>query len=101
MKIILLLLSSAVLAILSYGFFRVNVTDFYTYIETLEKPFDEKKFMKDFKKEAKNISIYTKDKEDKKALKKLLEKHDEYMNVVLYDDHELWMEALGKFLMNQ
>ena len=45
MKIILLLLSSAVLAILSYGFFRVNVTDFYTYIETLEKPFDEKKFL--------------------------------------------------------
>ena len=66
MKIILLLLSSAVLAILSYGFFRVNVTDFYTYIENSEKPFDEKKFMKDFKKEAKNISIYTKDKEDKK-----------------------------------
>lgn len=72
MKIILFLLSSAVLAILSYGFFRVNVTDFYTYIENSEKPFDEKKFMKDFKKEAKNISIYTKDKEDKKALKKLL-----------------------------
>ena len=46
MKIILLLLSSAVLAILSYGFFRVNVTDFYTYIETLEKPFDEKKILK-------------------------------------------------------
>ena len=42
MKIILLLLSSAVLAILSYGFFRVNVTDFYTYIENSEKPFDEK-----------------------------------------------------------
>lgn len=99
MKIILLLLSSAVLAILSYGFFRVNVTDFYTYIETLEKPFDEKKFMKDFKKEAKNISIYTKDKEDKKALKKLLEKHDEYMNVVLYDDSELYMDgSYGKIL---
>ena len=50
MKIVLLLLSSAVLAILSYSFFRVNVTDFYTYIENSEKPFDEKKFMKDFKK---------------------------------------------------
>ena len=99
MKIILLLLSSAVLAILSYGFFRVNVTDFYTYIENSEKPFDEKKFMKDFKKEAKNISIYTKDKEDKKALKKLLKKHDDYMNVTLYDDHELYMDgSFGKIL---
>lgn len=58
--------------------------------------------MKDFKKEAKNISIYTKDKEDKKALKKLLKKHDDYMNVTLYDDLNcIWMEALGKFLMNQ
>ena len=66
MKIILLLLSSAVLAILSYGFFRVNVTDFYTYIENSEKPFDEKKFMKDFKKEAKIFLFIQKIKKIKK-----------------------------------
>ena len=39
MKIVLLLLSSAILAILCYAFFRNNVTDFYTFIETVEKPF--------------------------------------------------------------
>lgn len=66
MKIILLLLSSAVLAILSYGFFRVNVTDFYTYIENSEKPFDEKKFMKDFKKELRIFLFIQKIKKIKK-----------------------------------
>lgn len=53
MKIVLLLLSSAILAILCYAFFRNNVTDFYTFIETVEKPFNEKTFIKDFKEEAK------------------------------------------------
>ena len=62
MKIVLLLLSSAILAILCYAFFRNNVTDFYTFIETVEKPFNEKTFIKGFKEEAKNISIYSKDK---------------------------------------
>ena len=71
MKIVLLLLSSAILAILCYAFFRNNVTDFYTFIETVEKPFNEKMFIKGFKEEAKNISIYSKDKNDKKELKKL------------------------------
>lgn len=66
MKIILLLLSSAVLAILSYGFFRVNVTDFYTYIENSEKPFDEKKFMKDFKKKLRIFLFIQKIKKIKK-----------------------------------
>ena len=64
MKIVLLLLSSAILAILCYAFFRNNVTDFYTFIETVEKPFNEKTFIKGFKEEAKNISIYSKDKND-------------------------------------
>lgn len=49
MKIVLLLLSSAILAILCYAFFRKNVTDFYTFIETVEKPFNEKTFIKGFK----------------------------------------------------
>lgn len=53
MKIVLLLLSSAILAILCYAFFRNNVTDFYTFIETVEKPFNEKMFIKGFKEEAK------------------------------------------------
>lgn len=53
MKIVLLLLSSAILAILCYAFFRNNVTDFYTFIETVEKPFNEKTFIKGFKEEAK------------------------------------------------
>ena len=48
MKIVLLLLSSAILAILCYAFFRNNVTDFYTFIETVEKPFNEKTFIKGF-----------------------------------------------------
>lgn len=99
MKIVLLLLSSAVLAVLSYSFFRENVLEFYTYIENVEKPFNEKTFIKDFKKEAKNISIYTKNKEDKKALKKLLKKHDDYVNVILYDDRELYIDgSFGKIL---
>ncbi len=64
-----------------------------------EKPFDEKTFMKGFKEEAKNISIYSKDKEDKKALKNLLKKHDDYTNVTLCDDHELYMDgSFGKIL---
>lgn len=99
MKIVLLLLSSAVLAVLSYSFFRENVTEFYTYIENVEKPFNEKTFIKDFKKEAKNISIYTKNKEDKKALKKLLKKHDDYVSVLLYDDRKLYIDgSFGKIL---
>lgn len=99
MKIVLLLLSSAVLAVLSYSFFRENVTEFYTYIENVEKPFNEKTFIKDFKKEAKNISIYTKNKEDKKALKKLLKKHDDYVTVILYDDRKLYIDgSFGKVL---
>lgn len=99
MKIVLLLLSSAVLAVLSYSFFRENVTEFYTYIENVEKPFNEKTFIKDFKKEAKNISIYTKNKEDKKALKKLLKKHDDYVTVILYDDRKLYIDgSFGKIL---
>ena len=99
MKIVLLLLSSAVLAILSYSLFRENVSEFYTYIENVEKPFNEKTFIKKFKKEAKNISIYTENKEDKKALKKLLKKHDDYMNVLLYDENELYIAgSFGKIM---
>ena len=55
MKIVLLLLSSAILAILCYAFFRNNVTDFYTFIETVEKPFNEKTFIKGFKEEIEKI----------------------------------------------
>lgn len=99
MKIVLLLLSSAILAILCYAFFRNNVTDFYTFIETVEKPFNEKMFIKGFKEEAKNISIYSKDKNDKKELKKLLKKHDDYMNLLLYDENESYIDSsLGKIL---
>ena len=99
MKIVLLLLSSAILAILCYAFFRNNVTDFYTFIETVEKPFNEKTFIKGFKEEAKNISIYSKDKNDKKELKKLLKKHDDYMNLLLYDEKESYIDSsLGKIL---
>lgn len=99
MKIVLLLLSSAILAILCYAFFRNNVTDFYTFIETVEKPFNEKTFIKGFKEEAKNISIYSKDKNDKKELKKLLKKHDDYMNLLLYDENESYIDSsLGKIL---
>ena len=89
MKIVLLLLSSAILAILCYAFFRNNVTDFYTFIETVEKPFNEKTFIKGFKEEAKNISIYSKDKNDKKELKNLLKKHDDYTNILLCNEKEL------------
>lgn len=88
MKIVLLLLSSAILAVLCYAAFRENVTVFYDYIEKIEKPFDEDKFMRNLKKEAKEINLYSKNKEDKKALKKLLKKHDIYTNVYMYDDSE-------------
>lgn len=99
MKIVLLLLSSAILAILCYAFFRNNVTDFYTFIETVEKPFNEKTFIKGFKEEAKNISIYSKDKNDKKELKKLLKKHDDYTDIFLYNEKKLYIDgSLGKIL---
>lgn len=99
MKIVLLLLSSAILAILCYAFFRNNVTDFYTFIETVEKPFNEKTFIKGFKEEAKNISIYSKDKNDRKELKKLLKKHDDYTDIFLYNEKELYIDgSLGKIL---
>ena len=94
MKIVLLLLSSAILAILCYAFFRNNVTDFYTFIETVEKPFNEKTFIKGFKEEAKNISIYSKDKNDKKELKKLLKKHDDYTDIFLYNEKELYLSLI-------
>ena len=38
MKIVLLLLSSAMLAVLCYAAFRENVTEFYDYIDSIEKP---------------------------------------------------------------
>ena len=99
MKIVLLLLSSAILAILCYAFFRNNVTDFYTFIETVEKPFNEKMLIIGFEEEAKNISIYSKDKNDKKELKKLLKKHDDYTNILLYNEKELYIDgSLGKIL---
>lgn len=99
MKIVLLLLSSAILAILCYAFFRNNETDFYTFIETVEKPFNEKTFIKGFKEEAKNISIYSKDKNDKKELKKLLKKHDDYTDIFLYNEKELYIDgSFGKIL---
>ena len=102
MKIVLLLLSSAILAILCYAFFRNNVTDFYTFIETVEKPFNEKTFIKGFKEEAKNISIYSKDKNDKKELKKLLKKHDEIriFFFIMKKNYTL-MVVLEKFLMSR
>ena len=99
MKIVLLLLSSAILAILCYAFFRNNVTDFYTFIETVEKPFNEKTFIKGFKEEAKNISIYSKDKNDKKELKKLLKKHDDYTDIFLYNEKELYIATVALSLL--
>lgn len=88
MKIALLLLSSAMLAVLCYAAFRENVTEFYDYIDSIEKPFNEDKFFKRFEQEAQEINLYSKNKEDKKALKKLLKKHDIYTNVYIYDDAE-------------
>lgn len=52
--------------------FRENVTEFYDYIDSIEKPFNEDKFFKRFEQEAQEINLYSKNKEDKKALKKLL-----------------------------
>ena len=75
MKIVLLLLSSAMLAVLCYAAFRENVTEFYDYIDSIEKPFNEDKFFKRFEQEAQEINLYSKNKEDKKALKKLLKKY--------------------------
>ena len=86
MKIVLLLLSSAMLAVLCYAAFRENVIEFYDYIDSIEKPFNKDKFFKRFEQEAQEINLYSKNKEDKKALKKLLEKHDIYTNVYIYDD---------------
>ena len=68
MKIVLLLLSSAMLAVLCYAAFRENVTEFYDYIDSIEKPFNEDKFFKRFEQEAQEINLYSKNKEDKKAL---------------------------------
>ncbi len=99
MKIVLLLLSSAILAVLCYSLFRVNVTDYYDFIYSIENPFDEEQFLKDFKKEAKSISIYSKDKKDKKELKKLLKKHDAYTNVYIYDAGGTYIDgSFGKVL---
>lgn len=99
MKIILLLLSSAILAVLCYGLFRVNVTDFYDFVYSIENPFDEEQFLKDFKKEAKNISIYSENKNDKKDLKKLLRKHDAYTNVYIYNTEGNYVDgSFGKVL---
>ena len=66
MKIVLLLLSSAMLAVLCYAAFRENVTEFYDYIDSIEKPFNEDKFFKRFEQEAQEINLYSKNKEDKK-----------------------------------
>ena len=58
MKIVLLLLSSAMLAVLCYAAFRENVTEFYDYIDSIEKPFNEDKFFKRFEKRLAPYILY-------------------------------------------
>ena len=58
MKIVLLLLSSAMLAVLCYAAFRENVTEFYDYIDSIEKPFNEDKFFKRFRTRKHKKSIF-------------------------------------------
>ncbi len=66
MKIVLLLLSSAMLAVLCYAAFRENVTEFYDYIDSIEKPFNEDKFLKDLNKKHKKSIFILKIKKIKK-----------------------------------
>ena len=66
MKIVLLLLSSAMLAVLCYAAFRENVTEFYDYIDSIEKPFNEDKFFKRFEQEAQESIFILKIKKIKK-----------------------------------
>ena len=55
--------------------------------------------MRNFKKEAKEINLYSKNKEDKAALKKLLKKHDIYTNVYIYDASDNYLGgSFGKVL---
>ena len=95
MKIVLLLLSSAMLAVLCYAAFRENVTEFYDYIDSIEKPFNEDKFFKRFEQEAQEINLYSKNKEDKKALKKLLKK---IIPIIVIPSYSLFYMFLNIFI---
>lgn len=66
MKIVLLLLSSAMLAVLCYAAFRENVIEFYDYIDSIEKPFNKDKFLKDLNKKHKKSIFILKIKKIKK-----------------------------------
>lgn len=66
MKIVLLLLSSAMLAVLCYAAFRENVTEFYDYIDSIEKPLMRINFLKDLNKKHKKSIFILKIKKIKK-----------------------------------
>lgn len=86
MKIILLLVSSGIFAILCYGLCRYYVTDFYELARQLDNNnFDSEEFMNDFAKKAKNIELFSDDKEEQKKLKQFLKQHDDYTGVHIYD----------------
>lgn len=86
MKIILLLISSSILAILCYGLFRYHVTDYYEFIRNcVGESFDFDAFYDDFEAKAQDIQLYSDEKEEVDKLKKLLQSHDKYTSVYLYD----------------
>lgn len=85
-KIILLLISSGILSILCYGLCRYYVTDFYEFVREFDMDnFNPEEFALDFEKKAKDVAIYSDDKEEKKKLTKLLKEHDHYTSIHLYD----------------
>lgn len=85
-KIILLLVSSGVMSILCYGLCRYYVTDFYTFARNItHESFDSDTFFEDFSENSKDVSVYSEEESDKKKLKRLLNKHDKYTSVYLYD----------------
>lgn len=86
-KIIFLLVSSGVLSMLCYGLCRYYVTDFYDFARKVDNvDFDCDTFFDEFEQKAKDICVYSEDKNEKKKLKKLLKEHDKYTNIYLYDN---------------
>lgn len=85
-KIVLLLAISCFLAISCYGLFRYHVTDYCDLERKIMKEnFDIDQYYQTFEKQAKNIKIYTDDKNERQKLNQLLKQRDKYTSLQLLD----------------
>lgn len=96
-KIICLLILSGIFAISSYGFFRLHVTDFYELLRKYDiYHFDSKELFAQLETQAKDVCLFSKEKEEQTKLKQFLNNHDEYISIHVYN-HETGKYITGSY----